>query len=110
MILILLLIIGKYKMNLKAEVTGLEQNMVKYSIKGGDSPRKGVHTSSNTEIFTDELIIESLLLMLQENVEMYLRAIRTSTTNDYVREIFIKQAVEGIKRLDNSSGRNKYLR
>ncbi|PKM82075.1 MAG: hypothetical protein CVU89_06975 [Firmicutes bacterium HGW-Firmicutes-14] len=96
----LLLFVKDYKKDLMGQIDNIEKKMQEHSIKGVDRPRKGVNTSANTEIFTDQLISESLFLMLQEDVEMYLRAIRTSVTNDSIRKLFTDQAVKGVKNLD----------
>ena len=72
-------------------IHGLEEELKHYGLAAPDKPRAGVKTSSNSEVFNDQEIAKSLLTMVQEVLELILRAIRTSTTNDNLRAVFIKQ-------------------
>lgn len=53
-------------------------------------PPKTVRTPANTEAIEDRFVADIFLTMLQENLSMHLRAIRTSLTNDNVRKLIIK--------------------
>lgn len=66
----------------------LEQELQKFSIKGPERPRESVVAKVNTEIITDELIAAEFLARMQESVEMLLKSIKTSTTNDQIRALF----------------------
>ncbi|MFZ7102711.1 MAG: DUF3231 family protein [Peptococcaceae bacterium] len=84
----------------KKDAQNLEREMGKYGVSGIDSPRKGINTASNSEVITDEFISQSLFIRAQETMEMLLRIIRTSTTNDNIRKMFIKMERESISRID----------
>lgn len=93
-------ILEVFKNDMYKDAGVLEKMMRKFSVKGIDTPPKGVHTATNTEVIYDELIAKQLFIQEQEYVEMFLRAIRTSTTNDDVRQQFTNEVMSGIKRLD----------
>jgi len=85
---------------LKNSIQELEIELEKFGIKGPDKHRSVIKTANNAEVIRDETIAQDYYLILQEMIEMLLRAIRTSTTNDYVREIYIKQLKNMLKFLD----------
>jgi len=97
----------EYKKFIKKNIKVVEKMMKKYSIKGMDTPPYGVNTSANTEVIYDEMIARQLFTQMQEYIEMFLRAIRTSTTNDDIRQQFTNELVAAIKRLDDIM---KYLK
>jgi len=76
---------------LKNSILELENKLEKFGIKGPDKHRSVIKTATNAEVIRDETISQDYYLILQEMIEMLLRAIRTSTTNDYVRNIYLKQ-------------------
>ncbi|MTI85305.1 MAG: DUF3231 family protein [Firmicutes bacterium] len=76
---------------LKNSMLELENELEKFGIKGPDKHRSVIKTATNAEVIRDETIAQDYYLILQEMIEMLLRAIRTSTTNDYVRNIYLKQ-------------------
>lgn len=84
------IILDSYLKDLKASVKFIERQMVKYGVNSPDGPRKGVGTVANKESVSDELIGQSVLILTQENMDMLLRAIRTSTTNDPIRQAVVK--------------------
>lgn len=94
------IITRKYLVEVESNIHILEEKMKQYSIKGMDTPRKSVRTSANSEIVTDELIGGWLLLLSQEHINLLLGVIRTSTTNDHLRSLFINIAQDAINRLD----------
>lgn len=53
-------------------------------------PPVTVRTPANTEAIEDRFIAGLFLTMLQENISMHLRTIRTSLTNDKIRKLAIK--------------------
>jgi len=73
----------------------LETELKRYGLPAADKPRAGVKTSANSEVITDQELGKSILTMVQELLELILRAVRTATTNDNVRALFVKQ-VSGV--------------
>lgn len=71
-------------------VNMLEKECEKHSLPGPEVGVINVNTSVNTEVIRDEIIAADVFLWLQGVVELLLRAIRTTTTNDNLRETFIK--------------------
>lgn len=85
----------KYLLNnidqsLKKIITTLEKKCKEYSLSGPEVGVIAINTSANTEVIRDELIASDVFLWLQGITELLLRAIRTATTNDGLRETFIK--------------------
>lgn len=97
---ILKMFLKEYLAKVKHDIETFKNIMNKYGIKSGDSPPKCVHSNGNNEIISDELIGRTVFTFAQEHVEMLLRAIRTSTTNDGVRRVFIKITYGAIKNLE----------
>lgn len=79
----------------------IEAELKKYSIAGPDKPMQGLSSSVNPEIITDQRLGLWFLTTLQEEIELMLRAIRTTTTNDAIRGLFIKLAIKRLEDLDN---------
>ncbi|WP_066638383.1 DUF3231 family protein [Desulfolucanica intricata] len=95
------LIMNKALNSRKQYCQELEDMLSKFSIGGPDKPRVGVSTSVKPEVLNDQRISAWLLTWMQEEIELILRAIRTSTTNDDVRSLFIKIASTRIEELDS---------
>ncbi len=85
----------------KRDVIELESYIAKHAIMAPRPPRKEVFTSADTEVIQDELIGNWLLLMYQGLIEMKLRAVRTSVTNDHIRDLFIKYTKKATNTLDS---------
>ncbi|WP_366923791.1 DUF3231 family protein [Metallumcola ferriviriculae] len=77
----------------------LEQNLEKYGLKGPDSHTFAVRTKINSDIIRDQLIAFDMFTLMQEFIEMLLTAIVSSTTNDELRALYIKQAKIDIDRI-----------
>lgn len=72
-----------------------ERIATRTAVKGPDAPRRGIHTSINSEIFHDEHIAMWLLQMLQQDLEQLFRVVRTCMRNDAIR----RKAMAEIKRV-----------
>lgn len=81
-------------------IHSLERISKKYNIPGPEVGVVDVNTSANTEAIRDELIAQDVFLWLQGVVELLLRAIRTTTTNDDVRSHFIDIIKTHLKLMD----------
>ena len=95
------------KFLLRQRIKKLRQNYIRlnrqlqlHGVKGVDGPPVETELSLNSEVMRDEQIGKWLLLALQEEMELPLRAFRTSVTNDGVRQEFLKLALEAIDDLD----------
>ena len=94
------LLIVAYLRAIKKDIKIVEQQMEKFSIR---TPREyivAVNQPVNQEIFYDQQIANEIFLYKQENVENLLRALRSTTTNDSVREIIQNMAVDTVNRAD----------
>ncbi|MFZ5946201.1 MAG: DUF3231 family protein [Bacillota bacterium] len=86
---------------LKNQTEILEKELKQYSINGPKKPRADMNTATNSEILTDENLGKYLLLALQEEIELLFKAIRNSTTNDALRNLYIKFLKSVIDDLDS---------
>jgi len=91
---------GKLLQSYQKQVQTLENELKKYAIAGPDKPLAGVSTSVNPEIISDQRMALWTLTGIQEEMELILRAIRTSTTNDNIRALFIKFVSAAVNDLD----------
>jgi len=91
----------------KKEINILEKELEKYAIQGPQTNRAKINSSVNSEILLDKFLAHDFFLILQEHVEMFLRACVTSTTNDSIRELFLKMLTHTVDRLSNME---KYLK
>lgn len=94
------LIFAKVLHDFKKEINMLEKELKKYAIQGPRTNRAEINSSINSEILLDEFLAHDFFLILQEHVEMFLRACVTSTTNDGVRELLFKLLTHTVKRMD----------
>lgn len=92
---------------LKTEVDSLSENiamlenaMQDYGIIAPDRQRDQDHTFADPQIQTDESIARGSLVYLQEHVENLLRAFKSATTNDSVRELLQKLILKTAKDQD----------
>ncbi|MEL7568303.1 MAG: DUF3231 family protein [Dehalobacterium sp.] len=76
--------------NFEKQIDELEKTMNDYGLSLPRRPPKSVHTPANTEAIEDRFIATILMTILQENIDMHLRAIRTSLTSDNIRKLFVK--------------------
>jgi hypothetical protein len=88
-------------------VNSLEEKCNELSLPSADVGVKAINTSLNTEVIRDELISKDVFLWLQGIVELLLRSIRTTTTNDPLRKLFIKTAFINLGMIDEFAS---YLR
>jgi hypothetical protein len=104
-----------HDMDLKVKLNSIDsvlaevvKDLEKLSKKTGvNGPERGVvdiNTSTNTEVIRDELIAQNVLIWLQGVTELLLRGLRTTTTNDDERTLFIKIINKNLKMLDNICG------
>ncbi|MDW7649965.1 MAG: DUF3231 family protein [Bacillota bacterium] len=93
-------IIKAFYTDIKKDIEVLEKELKQYGIPGPDKNRAAVKTSVNSEILYDEIIAQEFFIFAQENVEQLLRAIRTTTTNDGLRSLFLRFTGKAINRLD----------
>jgi hypothetical protein len=93
-------IIKLFIKDLQKDIVILEKEIQKYGIQGPDKNRASVNAIANTEVLYDETIAQEFYLFAQENVEQLLRSIRTSTTNDGIRELLMGFIHGAINRLD----------
>lgn len=91
----------------KKEINVLEKELEKYAIQGPRTNRSKINTSVNSEILLDEFLAHDFFLVLQEQVEMFLRSFVTSTTNEGVRKLFFKMLTQAMER---QSLMEKYLK
>lgn len=80
----------------------LEKQMNTYQMQLMNRPPKSVKIPTNTEAFEDRYIASRLISILQDNVTQQLRFIRTSLTNDDVREMFIQFLKDEVDLYDNA--------
>ncbi|WP_449240914.1 DUF3231 family protein [Desulfoscipio gibsoniae] len=78
----------------------IERNLQLSGIKGPDKYKSVIKTSANSEVLDDETIAQDYYFFLQEMIELMLRAARTSTTNDQMRNMFIKQLKNMVEFID----------
>lgn len=93
-------VLAVYLNSIKKDINELEEKMNLYSINVPRAGRKSYHTSAQTEIIDDEIIAKWLLIIMQEDIEMFLKAIRVSATNDSVRRFFISKTKGAIDMID----------
>lgn len=67
----------------------LEKEMEKYNITLPRKPAESVRTPTNSEAFEDAFIATLIMNLIEENITLMLRAVRTTTTSDDLRSIFM---------------------
>lgn len=87
---------------MEKQVTKLENEMNSFQLILPERPPKSVRSPSNSEVFEDKFIASRLLSVIQDNITQHLRFIRTSITNDNVRQIFTKFLKEEIGLYDKA--------
>lgn len=93
-------VLAAYLNSIKKDIKELEDKMDLYSINVPRSGRKSYRSTTQTEIIDDEIIAKWLLIIMQEDIEMFLKAIRVSATNDSVRQFFISKTKISIDTID----------
>lgn len=96
-----IIIIKAFIHDIQKDITLLEAELKKYGIDGPSKNRASVNAAANTEILYDESIAQEFFLFAQENVEQLMRALRTTTTNDGIRKLFMSFTEQAIERLDD---------
>lgn len=89
--------------DLKKDVRVLEIELEKHGIRGANNHIAEPATPLNNELYRDQFIAGELYLFLQENIEMLLRALRTTTTNDELQNLFTKLVKDAIDRADRTA-------
>lgn len=87
---------------LKQVIETIENNCKKHRISGPEVGVKAVNTSADTEVLRDELIAQDTFIWLQGITVLLIRAIRTTTTNDGTRKIFMKISKTSLKIMDHA--------
>lgn len=86
--------------DLENDVKIMEKALEKFGIAGANNHVLQPKTSINAEVFRDQFIAGEFFIFLQENIEMLLRALRLSTSNDDVRDLFTVLVKDAINRSD----------
>ncbi|MDW7683837.1 MAG: spore coat protein [Bacillota bacterium] len=86
--------------DLENDVKIMEKALEKFGIAGANNHVLQPHSAVNAETFRDQFIAGEFFIFLQENIEMLLRALRLATSNDEVRDLFIKLVKDAINRAD----------
>jgi len=94
------LLIGSFIKDLEKDIKLLEKEANKFGLPGADKNRSSVNTPVNSEILYDEYLAQEFFIFAQENVEQLLRFLRTTTTNDALRKLFMKFVVQALGRAD----------
>ncbi|MBS3948680.1 MAG: hypothetical protein KGZ57_10395 [Dethiobacter sp.] len=95
------LLIGSFIKDLERDIKLLEKEANKFGLPGADKNRSSVNTPVNSEILRDEYLAQEFFIFAQENVEQLLRFLRTTTTNDALRKLFMKFVVQALGRADS---------
>ncbi len=74
--------------SIKQQITELEKTMNQLKINLPRRPPKSVRTPANAEAMHDRFLLRLIMTLLQENIDMHLRAIQTSLTNEKIRAMF----------------------
>ncbi|MCR3923221.1 MAG: DUF3231 family protein [Firmicutes bacterium] len=98
--------VGRLKKMLSKFVTMLEAKMKQHAINGPDVGKVGIQ-SSNTDVIQDKLIAQDMFLWVQSAINLFLRAMTTTTTNDELRSTFQMMVENNIDFMDSFT---KYLR
>ena len=83
-------ILKQFLKDLDEHINLLEKELKKYSITGPSRHRKSVRTQTDTQVVADEHIAIDYYTFLQEITEMAVLVYQNSTTNDALRNFFIK--------------------
>lgn len=94
------LILSSHLKETQKNITILENKMLDYGVKGPGKNRYALNSPANPEAIHDQFIANEFFIYLQEQVENYLRAFRTSMNNESVRKFFKKLSINTIKEQD----------
>ena len=84
------------------QINELENELNRYKISLPSRPPKSVRTPANTEVLTDRFMAMKILGILQTELDLHIRGIRTSTTNEKVRKLFKDFLDEEVKLYDRA--------
>jgi len=84
------------------QINELEKTMNNFGIGLPRRPPKSVRTPVNNEAIEDRFVASFFMTLLQDNVSLQLRGIRTSLTNDNVRKLFIQHLKDELKLYDKA--------
>lgn len=90
---------------IEKEVNIMEKELNRYNIPLPNRPPKSVKVSANTGILEDQFIFKQIFTGIQAFLDNHVRTIRSITTNDALRDMFINFAKE---ELDIFNGLCKY--
>lgn len=85
---------------LETNITILEGEMTRFSVKSSDRNRSFVNTPSNSQVVTDEFISLDIFLYLQEHMENLLKSVISTVTNDSLRTKIIEMTFTTIEATD----------
>jgi spore coat protein CotF len=89
------------------QINQLETKMNQHQIALPSRPPKSVRTNVNTEVLTDRFIAAKIIAMMQTDIDLQIRAIRTSITTEQIRNLFCNFLKETIYLHDKTV---KYLK
>ena len=87
---------------LEKQINKLENELNKHEISLPSRPPKSVRTPANTEVLTDRFMAMQILGVLQTELDLHIRSIRTSTTSENVRQLFKTFLNEEVKLYDKA--------
>ena len=78
----------------------LETKMEEYAIKAPDRTRSFGNFPASSQMVTDEFIAQEVFLYHQEHIENLMKVLRSTTTNDSLRQIFKKMTIKTVHETD----------
>lgn len=75
---------------LEKQINEVEKEMNKLQLTLPNRPPKSISTDVGSEIWTDELMFKQVFTDIQSFLDQHTRTIRSITTNDPLRQMFIK--------------------
>ncbi|WP_366923073.1 DUF3231 family protein [Metallumcola ferriviriculae] len=91
----------------ESDIKLMEHRLEQFGIKGPDNHVIDIRSGANSEIQSDQFIGMQMFALWQEFVEMLLRAMRTSTTNDLVYDTLLMLLKKDIPKIDKTA---KYVK
>jgi hypothetical protein len=95
------MIVSDYMEKGKEKTKNLEKELKDLGLAGPDVGIVGANLATNPENIRDEFIAQDLFLVMQENVEMLLRFLSSTSTNDNLRKQFTRFTKEAINDMDS---------
>ena len=95
------MIIKGYAEKEKGKTKKLEKELKDVGLAGPDVGIVGANIAANPESIRDEYIAQDLFMSMQESVEMLLRFLISTSTNDKLRSLFTKYAKDAVEDMDS---------